>query len=226
MRSVARVHQHGGTWQTGRATGTKLIARDLDFGLKPDLPRHAGLRTARRVRGPRFRQIQPIGHRQAGMRVGNRKRDCDLAIVLLAELTTILSGYTDRMAALLRKAGIVDDPGLDRPTAQDHRQHHLPHFGQHLLIRPATLADKVQQRLMLRRGSLRRRHRSDRFHALASAGHQQPRAIIPKRPRPVRVADHADKTLNVSRKARFDASRHRIHLSPRMPKVNPRELAQ
>jgi Nucleotidyl transferase AbiEii toxin, Type IV TA system len=72
------------------------------------------------------------------------------------------------------KAGVVDDPGLDRPLPIDRGQHHLPH----LLVRPAPFADEMQQRLMLRRRPLRCRYRRHRLNALAFAGHHQPQAII------------------------------------------------
>jgi hypothetical protein len=67
---------------------------------------------------------------------------------------------------------------------------------------------------MLRRHPRRRRHRRQGLHALALAGHQQPQAIIPQRPRPVGMADHPDETLDICRKARFTAFRCEIHLSP------------
>ncbi len=51
--------------------------------------------------------------------IGDRQRHRDLAIVLLAELAAILPRHADRMPALLGKAGVVDDPGLDRPVPLD-----------------------------------------------------------------------------------------------------------
>ena len=71
------------------------------------------------------------------MVIGQRQRHRDLAVVLLAELAAILPRHPDRVLPLLGKAGVVDDPGLDRPVPLDRRQHHLAHLGQHLLVRPA-----------------------------------------------------------------------------------------
>src|SRR3954451_12632482 len=43
--------------------------------------------------------------------------DRNLAVVLLAQLTAVLTRHPDRVTALLRKAGVVDDPGFDRAAA-------------------------------------------------------------------------------------------------------------
>src|SRR3954451_25383904 len=80
---------------------------------------------------------------------GDRQRHSDLAVVLLAQLARVLAGHPDRMPALLRKAGVVDDPGLDRSAALDGRQGQLANLGEHHLIRPGGLANEVQKRLVL-----------------------------------------------------------------------------
>src|SRR5712671_4322623 len=82
--------------------------------------------------------------------VGQRQRDRDLAVVLLAELAAILSGYPDRVPPLLGKACVVDDPGLDRPVALDRRQHQFAYLGQHRGVRPRRVPNKMKQGLMLR----------------------------------------------------------------------------
>ena len=99
---------------------------------------------------------------------GHRQAYRNLAVVLLAQLTTILPGHADRVAALLRKAGVVDDPGLDRLVTRDGRQYLFAHTAQHRLIGPQRLGHKVQQLLVLRGGPLRRGHRRQRFDALAT----------------------------------------------------------
>src|ERR1700692_4175874 len=71
------------------------------------------------------------------------------------------------MLTLLGKAGVVDDPGLDRTVPLHLGHHHLANLGQHLLVRPLSLTDEMQQRLMLRRRAMRRRDRRHRLHALA-----------------------------------------------------------
>src|SRR5437773_2133853 len=85
------------------------------------------------------------------------------------------------MPTLLGKAGIVDDPGHDRTVPLDLWQYHLAHLGQHLLVRPLSRADKMQQRLMLGGRAIRRRDRRHRLNALALARHQQAGAIMPQR---------------------------------------------
>ena len=49
----------------------------------------------------------------------HRQADRDLAVVLLAQLAAILPRHADRVAALLGKACVVDDPRLDRFVTRD-----------------------------------------------------------------------------------------------------------
>jgi hypothetical protein len=65
----------------------------------------------------------------------------------------------------------------------------------------------MKQRLMLRRGSTRRRNRRHRFNALTGDRHHQAGAIVTQRPSPIRVPYYAHKTLDIARKPRFDALR-------------------
>jgi hypothetical protein len=126
-----------------------------------------------------------------------------LAVVLLAKLTAILPGHSNRMPPLLGKARVIDDPGFDRPATLDHRQHKRRHLGQHSGVRPRRVANKMEQRLMLR-GNLRRRcHRCHRFDALAFNRHQQPQAVIMHRLLSIDMAKHAAERLDIGRKSRF-----------------------
>jgi transposase len=120
----------------------------------------------------------------------HRQADCNLAVVLLAQLTAILSCHTNRVAAFLGEPRVVDNPGLDRLVTGDRWQNTFAHTPQHRLIRPWRLRHKVQQRLVLRRGSLRRGHRRQRFDALAALRRQQSNTIVRERPHPVGGAQH------------------------------------
>ena len=73
------------------------------------------------------------------MVVGHREADCHLTVVLLAELTAVLPCHADRKRALLREAGIVDDPRADGTVTLDRGHHLLTHRGEHGLIRPLGL---------------------------------------------------------------------------------------
>ena len=184
------------------------------------------LAAACRVARPFLRQVKPIAHRQAGLAVGKRQRDRRLAVVLLAQLAAILPRHPDRVLALLRKAGVVDDPSLDRASPLDRRQHQLAHLGQHPLVRPGSLADKMQQRLMLRRRSGRCRHRRHRLDALALARHHQPAAVVAQRLDPVGMADHPGQALDIARKT-LVASSPIFKTHPGSPaKMNPPMLPQ
>src|SRR3954454_14843123 len=82
------------------------------------------------------RQMQPPGDRQARRMIGQRQADRHLAVVLFAELAAILTRHPHRMAAFLRKAGVVDDPGFDRAVAFDDRHGQLLDSAENPLVRP------------------------------------------------------------------------------------------
>ncbi len=67
-----------------------LVEGDLRLGGETQLPWHADLGTALGVLGPGLGQIQAPGDRQAGLLVGYREADGDLAVVLFAELAAVL----------------------------------------------------------------------------------------------------------------------------------------
>src|SRR5262249_3391574 len=107
---VAGVHQHRPARYPGLARPTVLAQRDLGLGLETDLVRNSYLAPTFAIARPLLRQIQPIGHRQARIVIGDRQRHRDLTIVLLAKLATILSSHPDRMLPFLGKARVVDNP--------------------------------------------------------------------------------------------------------------------
>jgi hypothetical protein len=69
----------------------------------------------------------------------------------------------------------------------------------------------MQQRLMFRRDARRSYDRRHRLDTLALAGHQQSRAIILQRSRPVHVTEHRRQTIDITNKTRFASSRLVFH---------------
>ena len=111
-----------------------------------------------------MRQIQAISDRQTGMIIGGRQAHRDLAVVLFAELSTVMPRHTDRVLAFLRHAGVIDNQGPGHPSLPAHCSIHYranPHFSQALLIRPRQRpAYRALDRTgtsALRRGSRHRR---------------------------------------------------------------------
>lgn len=184
--------------------GQTLVERDPWLGLEPDGLGNAGLLAPLGILGPALGQVKPVRQRQTAGIVGNRERHCDLTILLLAQLPAILPGHADRMLALLGKRGVVDDPRPQRPGALQTRQDQIAHPGQHRLVRPPRLAQKMQQRLMLRGNPRRRGRRRQRLDALARHRKQETPAIVPQRRCPVRMADHPDQSLDIGLKSLFD----------------------
>src|SRR5712671_4013162 len=85
--AVAGIHQDHTLRPSGRSRRFDLLKGDLGLGLKNARLRHFGFVPSRLIRGPIFRQIELIRDRQAGIMIGQRQRHCDLAVILLAELT-------------------------------------------------------------------------------------------------------------------------------------------
>jgi hypothetical protein len=108
------------------------IDGDFRLGLECYICWNARLLPPLLVINPFLRQIQAVADRKTGVVVGDRERDRVLAVVLLAELAAILTGYANRMLALLGEPRVVDDPGFDRSVLLDHRQHQLTNLGQNL----------------------------------------------------------------------------------------------
>jgi hypothetical protein len=117
--------------------------------------------------------------------------------------------------ALLGKARVVDDPRFNRMIALDNRQDLLANAGHKCRIRPAALSDKMQQGLVLGRYPVRPHDRRQRLHRLALQRQKQPRAIVPQRLRPIRMADHPDKAINIRLKHKIPVIRHAK--APRSP---------
>src|SRR6266567_3708528 len=104
------------------------------LGLEADVFRNARLAQTVAIVRPFLRQIQAIGHRQAGMAVGERQGYSNLTIIFLAKLAAILSRNTDRVPPLLGETGVVDDPRFDRSVPLYRGQHHRTDLGQNLLV--------------------------------------------------------------------------------------------
>ncbi len=190
VNAVAGVGQQHPGRDAGFKRSPDLIERDLRLGLENHVVRDTGLLAPRFVRRPILRQIQTIGDRQARRVTGDRQRHRDLTIVGLAEPPAILPRHAHRVHALLGEACVVDDPSLDLALRFDRRQDKFAHLAQQGLVRPSRLPNQMEQRLMFRRDTSGRHNRRHRLDALALARHQQPRAIILERSRPIFAAQN------------------------------------
>jgi len=123
--AIPGIHQYNPARQTGLVSRPDLLQRDLRLGQKSNRLGDAGRGAALGISGPLQRQIQAPGDRQARRMIGQRQADRNLTVVPLTELAAILTRHPDRMASLLGKAGVVDDPGFDRAAAFDNRQGQL-----------------------------------------------------------------------------------------------------
>jgi len=141
----------------------------------------------------------------AGLLVGHRQAYRHLAIILLAELATVLPRHAYRVPALLGKAGVVDDPGRDRT---ERRQHLVACCGQKRLIRPGRLGDEMVQRLVRSTHPLGPDPSRHRLDALALTRQDQAAAVSGERLRAISVRQGARKGFDVSCKPLLQCSRH------------------
>src|SRR5215470_19033437 len=170
--AVAGVDDNDTAWQARLAGPFDLLQRDLWFCLEFYIFGHTRFLSPRRVVGPGLRQVQSIRYGQTRVIVGDRQRNCYLAIVLLAELSAILPRDTDRVLALLGKTRVVDDPRRNGAVHLNIRDRLRTDALHHRAVRPVSLADEMQQRLVLRCGSRWCRQRCYWLDAL-SLGRQQ-----------------------------------------------------
>ena len=188
-----------------------LLKRDLRLGLEDHLLGNAGLAAAPGVPRPGLGRIKPIGDRQARGLARNRQAHGHLAVVLLAQLAAVLPRHADRVLALLGKAGVVHDPGLDRPTALNRGQDKLPHPGQNPIVRPRRARHEVRQRPVPGRNPIRSDSRGQRLRALAVERQRKTVAVVPKRPDTVRVPDHLAQRRDIAFQAPLALNKILIH---------------
>jgi hypothetical protein len=115
--AVAGVGQHGP--EPGAGGDDPVDLRERDVGLRQGaavLPRHAGPGAAVRVGHPFLRQEQPEPDRRRDLASGQGEGDEDLAVGPFAEAAAVLPGHADRVPALLRQGGVVDDQHRVRPA--------------------------------------------------------------------------------------------------------------
>ena len=91
-----------------------------------------------------------VANGQAGMVGCERQGDGGLAIVLLAELATILPTDANRVGADSGTAGVIYHPAANRPPLRDDRQHPSADSGQQGIIGPVGRGDEVKQGLVCR----------------------------------------------------------------------------
>ena len=149
--AIACVHQHHALRNAVLKGLRDLRQRDLRLGCELNILRHARLLAPVLIIRPLLRQIETIRDGKARMMVRNRKRNGDLAIVLLAELAAISPRYSNGVLAFLRKTRVIDDPGFDRAVLFQDGKRQVPNLAQNSRIGPRRVANEMQKRLMLRR---------------------------------------------------------------------------
>jgi hypothetical protein len=177
----------------------QLPQRDFGLGGELHLRRHAGCLAPLGVGRPFLRQVQLIGHGQAGLFIGHRDAHRHLAVVLLAQYPAVLPRHPHRVLALLRKARVVDDPVA--AGREIHLRHHpLGDALEHLLIRPLGPGHEVMQRLVPGAGVLAVDAGRYRLHALARQRQHQPGAVALQPGVPVRMPESRRQVRQVSLK--------------------------
>src|ERR1700736_4635768 len=95
LDAVACIDDNHTAWQALLAGPSDLLQCDLWFCLEFYVFGHTRFLSPRRVVSPGLRQVQSIRDGQTRVVVGDRQRNCYLAIVLFAELSAILPRDAD-----------------------------------------------------------------------------------------------------------------------------------
>ena len=202
--AIASIDHHHAARQPGRARPLELLERDLMLGLEANVRRNARLAQPVAILRPLLWQVQPIGHRQAGIASGNRQRD----------------------TATWQLSSLPSWPQYCRATPTECR----PCFGKlvssmiHASIGPCRcICGSTIWRTWANTFSSDQRPSptkcsNDWCCAATRAGavtaaigsallaltrHHQPGAVVAQRSGSVLVADHPHKSLDIGRKPRF-----------------------
>jgi hypothetical protein len=131
-----------------RSRALDLLEGDVWFRLKLNRVGDASLLPPFAVVDPRLRQVQAVRHRHARLFRDYRKADRYPAVILLANLATILSGHSYGLTPLLGKSGVIDHPCHHRVTAQNRRDHKIQTPIQYRFVAPRRVGNHMMQRLM------------------------------------------------------------------------------
>src|SRR5690606_5325043 len=175
--AISGIGQHNSDRDTGRFRCPNLFQGDLRLRRKADLLRDARTLTTLGVLRPSLRQIQSPGDRQTSMPRSQRQTHCHLAVRLFTELPAILVRDTHRMFALLREAGVVNDP-VAVVLQSENRLNPLLDTSDDTLVRPRRLRYQMMQRLMLGADVIRIGVRGQRLNALTFDRQHQGPAIV------------------------------------------------
>src|SRR5712691_1733391 len=119
------IRNHRGRRQSFLTQGGDLVECYLPLRLEHHLLRNRRLSPPPTIAGPHLRKVQTIGSGNAYRLVGHGDRNCNLAVVLLAEHATVLARHPDRVTSLLRDPRVVHDPGGHRAVTLHLLQHVL-----------------------------------------------------------------------------------------------------
>jgi len=106
-----------------------------------------------------------------------REAYCNLAILVLSQLTTVLARYTHGMLALFRQSRVIHNP-VTAFIQPECRAYPLAHPRQHHLIRPIGVSYHVMYRLMFSADRPRINMRGQRFNTLAFNRQHQSAAVV------------------------------------------------
>src|SRR5713101_5933563 len=212
------IRNHRGRRQSFLAQRGDLVECYLPLRLERHLLRNRRLSPTPTIAGPHLRKVQTIGRRNAHRLVRHGDRNCNLAVVLLAEHTTVLARHPDRVTSLLRDPRIVRDPGGHRAVTLHLLQHVLPCHLQDRFLVPRSVGNKVMQGLMTRPHVPRVDSGGHRLNALPLSGQTQADQIPAQRPSPILVPEHGGNPLQVILEPRLrtaDSLHHEQYRRPR-----------
>ena len=219
--AIACVCQHNADGNPRRFGLSHLTQRNIGLGLKLNFRRHPRLLPPLPILGPLLRQVQLPSDGQAASLAGQRHTDRHLTIVLLAQLPAVLARHSHRLAPLLGKSRVVDDP-IELALAPKLGRHPIAHTGQNRRVRPLRLRHQMMQRLMFRADMQWIGMRRQRFHALSFDRQHQPSAVVGKPGMTIPMAQNFAQSIDVT--LEFSKTRHEYSPPTRISMHNTTNL--
>src|SRR6516164_9631768 len=108
--AVPGIGEHNARCNAGCYSLSELGQRNLWLGLEGEIVGNARMTRSFPVFNPFLGDIQLPGNWQAAALRRDRQAHGDLAVILFAQLPTVLPRYADRMLAFLREARVVNNP--------------------------------------------------------------------------------------------------------------------
>ena len=184
----------------GRPLGTQrvdLLEGDLPLGLESDLGGNAGTLPSSTIGGPPLRRVEAVGGRNAYRFANEAERQSHLAVVLLAEVSAILTRYADGVGFLIGDPGVVERPRHHSAVAIHLVEHGTVGDAEEGPVLPGSRRHEMVEGLEARRHALGIHAGRQRADAFALSGKSEAHEVGPQGIVPILVSHGKGELLQV-----------------------------